>query len=57
MTLRRAITEALADNFDCSVDAIEHWLTKHGYSLPAYLRRHGMADYAEAVDQESCRSS
>ena len=54
MTLRQAIVEALADNFGCSPGDIERWLTKHGYNLPAYLRRHGMPDYAEAVEEAEC---
>ena len=50
MPLSQAITLALADEFGCLPERIAQWLAEHGYTLPSYLRRHGLGEYAEAVD-------
>ena len=49
MTLSTAITLALADEFGGSPKRIAQWLAEHGYTLPGYLKRHGLADYADAL--------
>ena len=55
MTLQQAIISALADNFGCTSEDVERWIVKHGYTLPAYLRRHGLHEYAEAVEEEAAK--
>ncbi len=49
MTLPEALTLALADEFGCSPERIAQWLAEHRYTLPDYLRRHGLGEYAEAL--------
>lgn len=51
MNLSQEIIAALADEFGCVPEHVNAWLAKHSTTLPAYLRRHHLPDYAALIEE------
>ena len=51
MNLSQEIIAALAEEFSTSPEFVERWIEKHFSTLPKYLRRHHLPDYAALIEE------